>query len=107
VNLTPMRIAQLRLVERQPGIRIAALADKLAPRVSSTGLVYGWTGQGAARWGAGYVKPLVQAGLLAADHRVDSGVGLLTITQAGQRCLAEQGAVSDPVAPMAAVASRV
>lgn len=98
MTLTPARIALLRLLHGRPHYRITALADKIAPRLSSTGFDYGWTPQGAARWGGGYVKPLAAAGLVEVNSYVSSGVGHVSITDKGRRLLADLDAAAERAA---------
>ena len=83
MNLTPKRIALLRLLGTRQCYRISSLADEIAPRQTHSGT--GWSPQGAARWGGGYVRPLADAGLVA----VNRIKGQVSITEKGRQVLAE------------------
>lgn len=90
-NITPTRMALLRFLLDKPKYSVAALADVLAPRK------YGWTAQGAARWGGGYVKPMESAGLVLVNRHVRSGVGYVSISDAGRAIVVAQAAANDSV----------
>lgn len=92
INLTPKRIALLRLLALRGEFYVSGLADKIAPRISSTGREYGWSRQGAARWGGAYVRPLEKAGLITVNRHVDCGVGIAHLTEVGRRLLREHDA---------------
>lgn len=89
-NITPTRLALLRFLLDKPKYSVAALADVLAPRK------YGWSAQGAARWGGGYVKPLEAAGLVVVNRHVRSGVGDVSISDAGREIVVSHDAANDP-----------
>lgn len=78
ISMTPLRLSLLRFLLSRPRCRISSLADAIAPRKN------GWSAQGAARWGGGYVRPLEIAGLVVVNRRVESGVGDVSITEAGR-----------------------
>ncbi len=84
-KLTPQRLALLKLLSKYPGFRVTGIAERIAPRITPDGLRrYRWTKQGAARWGGGYLKPLVQAGWVYVNTYVESGVGEAELTSAGK-----------------------
>ena len=89
LNLTPKRRQLLDLLRTGPQC-IAGLAEKIAPRGYIGEHRVTWTNQGAARWGGGYVKPLEDAGLVTVDRYVDSGVGMVHLTNAGRIALGLQ-----------------
>ncbi len=89
-NITPTRLALLRFLFDKPKYSVAALADVLAPRK------WGWTAQGAARWGGGYVKPMESAGLVLVNRHVRSGVGYVSLSEAGRAIVEAQDAADDP-----------
>ena len=105
MNLTPMRIELLRLLTTTPGYSVAALAYHIAPRAKCAGVELGWSKQGAARWGGGYVKPLEAAGLVAVDRYVDCGVGVVSITEKGRKALKEHDVVASKAQLEAAIRS--
>ena len=80
MNMTPLRIRVLRIVKANPGYLISGLADVLVPRK------WGWTRQGAARWGGSFVSPLAKEGLITIDRKVTCGVGAIRITAKGISC---------------------
>lgn len=83
-KLTPQRLELLKLLSEHPGFRVTAIAERIAPRITPDGLRrYRWTKQGAARWGGGYLKPLVQAGWVYVNTYVESGVGQAELTVQG------------------------
>lgn len=84
MNITPKRLALLRLVFDHPGFYITGLADRIAPRPP-----YGWSRQGAARWGGAYVRPVEDAGLIQVDRRVRCGVGRVYLTDAGRKAVTD------------------
>lgn len=87
VNLTPTRVAVLKLIAERNGYNVGGLAEAVAPR----GTAGGWTQQGATRWGAGFVAPLVQAGLVKLDLRARSGYAMAYITEKGRQAIAQDG----------------
>lgn len=87
MNLTPLRIATLQLLADSPHAwLVSALPPKLCPRVGSTGNVYRWRRQAAARMGGMMVAALKRAGYVKVTH-ADSGVGWVTITAEGRAVL--------------------
>ena len=93
MNLTPTRIKLLQLIAARPKFCVSRLAEELAPRLDDNGRNYGWTRQGAARWGGGYIRPLVTAGLISFRSEA-YGVGTVSITDAGRKALADHEAVA-------------
>lgn len=89
-NITPTRMALLRFLLDKPKYSVAALADVIAPRR------HGWSAQGAARWGGGYVKPMESAGLVLVNRHVHSGVGDVSISDTGRSIVEAQDAENDP-----------
>ncbi len=93
MNLTPTRIALLRLLAHRGEFTVGALADVLAPRASYLdGRTCRWSRQGAARWGGSYVRPLEKAGLITVNRHVDCGVGRARLTAKGLAALREHDA---------------
>ena len=90
MNLTPMRIKALQLINSSPGIYLGTLADRLGYRGHyPDGKPIHGTAQGATRWGGGYAAPLVRAGLVRKDVYVECGGARLYITAAGEAALAQ------------------
>ena len=93
MNLTPKRLRALRLIQQRPGIRPGELVDICDRQESSwtrDGTFSGFdksTANGAAtRWGFGYAKPLIAAGLIDARYSVVGGwpTTALYLTPKGQ-----------------------
>jgi hypothetical protein len=79
VTLTPLRIKALQLIAAEPGMLAQWLADRLVPKR------HGWSAQGATRWGASYVKPMWQSGLVKLDFHTTAGYAKCWITDDGIR----------------------
>lgn len=108
INLTPLRLRALRMIQQRPGLSAQALAVELVERREVTWSDKGWNGfqrsrtgaQAATRWGARYAKPLIDAGLLrasdknAAGHRIYSGWKALFLTPLGE-VVARDGRLPD------------
>lgn len=101
MNITPMRLSLLEFLSTRPGYSITSLADQIAPRR------HGWTSQGAARWGGGYVKPMESAGLVRVNRMVSGGVGEVSITVKGRELLAELQAAAKAASDAQALASAI
>lgn len=104
MNLTPTRIALLRLLQQTGEYCVASLANKLAPRREGH-LAFRWSRQAAARWGGAYVRPLEKAGLVNVKRFVDSGVGMVSLTALGQQAIRNHDAAQAQTALDAAVKS--
>lgn len=89
LNITTKRLEVLRFLSKRQHYRVSALAEALSPRATPDAPWRSWTAQGAARWGGGLVAPLEKAGFVNVDRFVSSGVGMVSITEAGLRVLAE------------------
>lgn len=87
INLTRTRVAVLKLLAELNGYNVGGLAEAVAPR----GTAGGWTQQGATRWGAGYITPLVQAGLVRLDTKTTAGYAMAYITEKGRKAIAQGG----------------
>ena len=77
MNLTKTRLKLLGFLAERSEYCVTSLADEIVPRRN------GWSRQSAARWGAGYIRPLEDAGLIDVNRHVDSGVGRVRITKKG------------------------
>lgn len=86
MNITEKRLTVLQAVAAvKDGVYACFIAECL-PRP------YGWTAQGATRFGCGYAQPLVNAGYLAKNSRVQHGGAIFTITEKGKALLAAHAA---------------
>lgn len=87
-NLTEKRIETLRwLASRPEPVYVCAIAYECLPRPLCAGRpLYYWPQQ-ATRTGAGYARPLAEAGLVRA-RIADVGWSTVEITEAGRRALA-------------------
>jgi hypothetical protein len=89
LNITAKRLEVLRFLSKRQHYRVSSLAEALSPRATPDAPWRSWTAQGAARWGGGVVAPLEKAKLVCVDRFVSSGVGMVRITEAGLKVLAE------------------
>ena len=80
MNLTPMRLRVLRILQQRGAMQANQLAYALIDRR--------WTPQGATRWIAGYIRPMVQAGLVGVQLK-EFGWADLSLTVKGQQCFWE------------------
>lgn len=103
MTLTPKRMRALRLIHQQPGCYASALIDVCERRPASwtksgdySGFDKAATGaQAATRWGAGYVKPLIAAGLVRAEYAVP-GWARLWLTAKGRDAVTRQSEEPKP-----------
>ena len=78
LNLTNMRKRALRIIHQRPEMTAQDLAYELVEGTSMNPAA-------ATRWGAGYAKPLIVAGLVAANSwGISCGWAKLTLTEAGR-----------------------
>ena len=107
LNLTPKRLQALQVVSAcKEGCYVSHIADKVLTseyrRKNNTGF---WAQQ-ATRSGAGYVIPMIKAGLLR-KWRTEHGWGRVTLTDAGRKVLSDIDAANDPAnQPLDAVLER-
>ena len=92
INLTPTRLAVLRLLRDRGEVYVSGLAELVAPRGSIGSHRILWSSQGAARWGGGTIAPLERAGLVTVNRHVSGGVGLARLTRDGAQALADHDA---------------
>lgn len=81
MKLTGLRLCALRMLDATVHVHAQQFAYQLVKSRN-------WTAQGATRWGAGYMAPLVKAGY-AIKLRGEERFNTYRITQDGRRALAE------------------
>lgn len=107
LNITPTRLKALQYLATKPdGVYVCALADQILTSEYRRKIKSGFTAQQATRSGAGCAVPLIRAGL-ARKRDTTYGWGIVSITDAGLKVLAEHEAADDPAKqPLDAVLER-
>lgn len=81
MNITPLRLAALRILDNNNTAHASEFAFQLSPRRK-------WTAQGAVRWGCGYLAPLMREDLVA-EVRVTHRRNVYRITEYGRDVLSQ------------------
>lgn len=95
LNITPTRLKALQYLATKPdGVYVRALADQLLVSEYRRKVRIRFSAQQATRSGAGCAVPLIRAGLVR-KRDADYGWGIVSITDAGLKIVAEHEAASD------------
>lgn len=96
LNITPTRLKALQYLATKPdGVYVRALANQLLVSEYRRNIKSGFSAQQATRSGAGCAVPLIRAGLLV-KRDTEYGWGIVSITDAGLKIVAEHEAASEP-----------
>lgn len=87
MNMTDLRRRALSMLEQRGEMWAQDLVRELVPRERGRH----WTSQAAVRWAGGYMKPLMDAGLVhrsfGGRYRSDSVGNYYSITAAGKKAI--------------------
>jgi hypothetical protein len=97
LNLTPTRLKALQYLASKPaGVYVSALADEVLTSQYRQTISSGFKAQRATQAGAGCAVPLIRAGLVHKQHTT-YGWGIVSITDAGLKLLADHPAAQESV----------
>ena len=97
LNITPTRLKALKfLASKTGGVYVSALADAILTSEYRRKIKSGFTAQQSTRSGAGCAVPLIRAGLVQ-KRATTYGWGIVSITDAGLKLLAEQDPANQPL----------
>ena len=84
MNMTDLRKRALAMLEQRGETEGQDIAEALVDRV------FGWRPQGATRWAAGYMAPLIRAGLVSHRSGWRGHGNYYRITDAGRAAVREE-----------------